>query len=139
MSKSEQRKHGSRSDQRPPARQSAPDGAYYGGFLLISLFAIALWYLANPETWQWSVPVIAALWALGINIFAIQVYRGAHLSRWKQAMARAPLRFTEYGRAGGKSMDAAHGHAAVRNMILVSVIVSAVVVAALVYWAVHSG
>ncbi|UCD74526.1 MAG: hypothetical protein JSV91_12150 [Phycisphaerales bacterium] len=109
----------------------ASDRTIYAGLILIGLFFVLLASLATGGHWELYTILYLALLAWFVNYYAALVYRGAHMANWKQAMARLPLRFVGYGTKGGKPLEAAHGHREVRNVLVLSIVISIAVIVGL--------
>ena len=131
MTKSAARKHASKGK---PRAAPAPDGAVYGGLLLIGIFGVGLWYIFGGEgSWKHGVTGYLIAVLVLINLYTWRVYVGTHLLPWQQSLARLSLRWAGYGTKGGRPLDAAHGSRPARIMLVLTMITSVVVVALLAW------
>ena len=85
--------------------------------LILVVAAIALGYLA--------------LLILNINFSGWDIVRGKHISDWKQALAKLPLRFAGYGTTNGKPLESARDQPAAKKTMVLCGVISVVLVAAL--------
>jgi hypothetical protein len=115
---------------RPPRRTS--DQAVYGGVIVIGFFSVMIAALFT-QVGYWAVLSVAYLTAIVylIHINVFHVYRGKHLANWQQALAKIPLRFIGYGTKSGKPLEAAHNHSQTLRALMISLVISVVLLAAL--------
>lgn len=132
MSKTPVRSHRKRSAAQQ-ARQGS-DLAIYGGFLLIGVFVTFLSYLLSPDHWsQVALGYLIAM-AFLVNFYAWQACRGQPLVGWQQSLARLALRWSGFGTARGRPLEAAKGSNRAKMMLMVSIATSVVLIVLLTWW-----
>jgi F0F1-type ATP synthase assembly protein I len=112
-------------------QRRASDRTIYIGVLVIGLFIVLIaWLLTMGKGGHWREITIAYVVVMAwlTNFYTYLAYRGKQMANWKQALARLPLRFAGYGTKKGRPLDAAHGRRDARNMLLISITVSIVVI-----------
>jgi hypothetical protein len=119
-----------RKDSRPAAARSA-DKAIYAGFIMIGVFLTLLSFPLFDGQWRWPMLGYIALVALLINLHTFRAYLGRELAGWQKALARLPMRCVGYGTRGGKPLEAAHGQPDAKRMMLMTLVFSLVLIAAL--------
>lgn len=131
MSKTPVRSHRKRSAAQQ-ARQGS-DLAIYGGFLLIGVFVTFLSYLLSPDHWsQVALGYLIAM-AFLVNFYAWQACRGQRLVGWQQSLARLALRWSGFGTAHGRPLEAAKGSNRAKMMLMVSIATSVVLIVLLTW------
>ncbi|MHC5022392.1 MAG: hypothetical protein ACYTGG_00580 [Planctomycetota bacterium] len=128
MTRSSDRKKRRSSGSAQPSTRRARDRTIYLGILVIGAFGLMLWALVSPETWRPAIVGFLIAVAVFVNHSVYLAYRGRDMPRWRQALARLPLRFVGYGRRGGKPLEAAHDHAETKLVLLVSIAVWVVII-----------
>lgn len=129
MSKTPVRSHRKRSAAQQ-ARQGS-DLAIYGGFLLIGVFVTFLSYLLSPDHWsQVALGYLIAM-AFLVNFYAWQACRGQRLVGWQQSLARLALRWSGFGTARGRPLEAAKGSNRAKMMLMVTIATSVVIIVGL--------
>ena len=132
MSKTPARSHRKRTAARPARRGS--DLAIYGGFLLIGVFVTFLVYLLSiGEGWRQVALGYLIAMALLVNFYAWQACRGRRLAAWQQSLARLALRWSGFGTARGRPLEAAKGSDRAKMMLLVSMATSVVLIVLLTW------
>jgi hypothetical protein len=117
---------------KPPGSRPMSDKAVYIGIGIVGLFTVLLgWLFTDGLYWQAVALAYILLVAYLINLATFQVYRGKEVSNLQQSLARLPLRFIGYGTKEGKPLEAAHDHPETRTALLASILISALVIAAL--------
>ncbi len=119
---------------KPVGPRPAPDRTVYLALIIIGVFFAFLAGLMTDGKWEIAAIVYLAIIAWFVNAAAYAVYRGQHIAYWRQSLARLPLRCVGYGSKGGKPIDAAHDHPEVMRMLMISVMTSIVVIAAIAIW-----
>ncbi len=71
--------------------------------------------------------------ALLVNGSAFRAYQGRPLTSWRAALARIPLRPAGFGGRNGRPIEAAHEADGARIAIMVSIAVSAVILAVMAF------
>ena len=130
MSKTSSRSHRKRSAAAPTRRGS--DLAIYGGFLLIGAFVAFLSVLLSQDWRQVALGYLIAM-ALLVNFYAWQACRGRRLAGWQQSLARLALRWSGYGTARGRPIEAAKGSNRAKMMLMVSMATSVVLIVLLTW------
>lgn len=117
---------------RPKPPKPMSDQAVYFMLLVVGFFIVILAWLFT-EGRHWSAVALGYLIALAYltNLYTYKAYRGRPLANWQQSLARVPLRFVGYGTRGGKPLEAAHHHPETKTALLVSIALSAALVAGL--------
>ncbi len=131
MSKTPVRSHRKRSAARRARRGS--DLAIYGGLLLIGVFATFLSALVSWEHWQQVALGYLIAMTLLVNFYAWQACRGRRLAGWQQSLARLALRWSGFGTARGRPLEAAKGSNRAKMMLMVSIATSVVLIVLLTW------
>ncbi len=129
MSKAHRAHH--REVARAPARAAVPDSVFWVGFLMVGVFAVALWYLIDAQRWALGAVVYLLVIAVLTHVAALGVYRGRHGSAWQRSLARLVLHWAGFGGRRGRPLDAARGSPRARTALVVSVAASAAVIGVL--------
>ncbi len=110
------------------------DLAIYGGFLLIGVFVTFLAYLLSVgEGWRHVALGYLIAMAFLVNFYAWQACRGRRLAGWQQSLARLALRWSGFGTARGRPLEAAKGSNRAKMMLMVSLATSVVLIVLLTW------
>ncbi len=123
------RKKRNQSHQRT-AQQRSYDRGIYAVIIMVGLFGLGLWFLADDQTFPHGVIGYVAVVLGFINWSAIKAWRGSAMSDWQRALARLPLRFAGYGTKGGKPVEAAREQEKVKMVLMISISLSIVILLA---------
>ncbi len=136
MSTSSGKRHRHKARAARPTSRRARDGTIYLGLVIIGAAVVVLGFLLDGgwHTLTGSLAVgYLTLMAWLTNHSAYRAYRGQPMANWKQALARLPMRCVGFGAKGGKPLEAAHGAASARHMIVISAVFSVLVLAGLAF------
>jgi hypothetical protein len=114
-------------------KRGATDRAIYISIVIVGLAVTGLGFLITTGAyWEEFAIGYVTLVAIAINVSAWNAYRGRRLALFQRALARVPLRPAGFGAKGGRSLAAAQGDSRASSAIVISVILSAAIVAALI-------
>lgn len=130
MSKHPRKKKSQSAAVQRSAQQRSNDRGIYAVIIMVGLFGLGLWYLADDQSFPHAVVgYIAAVLGV-VNWCAFKAWRGWELSGWQKSLARLPLHFAGYGTRQGKPVEAAHDQENAKMVLMISVSISILVLVA---------
>ncbi len=132
MSRSSGKKHRRKDSRSRPAQSRISDRSIYGALIIIGLAVVALGFLQTTgKHWQEVLLGYLLIVMALVNMSAFNAYIGRQQAAWQRALARLPLQCVRYGTKHGKPIEAAHNSPRARNMVIISILFSLIVLTGL--------